>query len=348
MIPAPQIDCLIDSGAYSAWRLGAPINLDEYCAFLLKNQEWIWNYVSLDVINPADREAAAIQGRANYLHMRSLGLRPIPVFHVGERLDWLKRMLDDGADYVGLAAGSLPNRNKEADGWYSMVFDYLVNSGGLPTVKTHAFGEARESSLRQFPWYSADSASWIYAAQRTGVIQLEGGERLSCRNDGTGSESAPAIAALEGLDRDRMEELLAAHGLAPDAFDDGGAKAFIASTYCAALYYVGIQERVSALYPIKHRPKGLFCPPPRAVPPLDIPGLRLFLVSGVNVACFAALAKAEHRNVLSSYFHIKGTRKTERPDNSGLREFCMDPKATAANHPKIKRYTDLLNQVLKG
>ena len=81
-----MMNILLDSGAFSAWRLGKPINIDEYCDFVAANECWISRCFNLDVINPAAPEEAANASFANLLRMRKQGLNPIPVFHVGEDL----------------------------------------------------------------------------------------------------------------------------------------------------------------------------------------------------------------------------------------------------------------------
>jgi hypothetical protein len=348
----PVIDVLIDSGAYSAWRLGVPINLDEYCDFLIANRDWIWNYVSLDVINPGRPEEAAAMGRENYLHMRRRGLSPIPVFHAGESVDWLYRMVDDGATYIGLSASSIVSR-AAVDDWYAFAFGHLCTAGGLPIVKTHAFGEGRESSLRQFPWYSADSASWIYAAQRTGTVLLESGHKLSCRKDAANTDAAPDIQGLDHVSRAALDEILKSRGINAAAFEDRGTAAYVVSTYCAALYYMGVQERVSAGCPIAYHSGGFFAPPARPGPAIDIPNMRMFLVSGGNTPCFGVIAKCGHTNMLSSYFHIKGGTSKKKASVQGkshyklLQDMCLDPIKAVSSDGPIKRYYDILTQHVK-
>jgi hypothetical protein len=348
--PTPKVDVLIDSGAYSAWRLGSPINLDEYCDFLLANREWIWEAVSLDVINPGNPEGAAKQGRENYLHMRSRGLKPIPVFHVGEDIGWLYRMLDDGATYIGLSASSIVSR-AAVDEWYEMAWNALVDSDGLPIVKAHAFGEGRESSLRKFPWYSADSASWIYAAQRTGIIHMESGDKLACRKDGQGTDAAPDVNSLDDMTQEWFNGEMDRLGIDKDAFLERGHAAYVVSTYCAALYYIGLQMRINRLCPIHHHPQGFFVPAVRDAPAIDIPNMRMFLVSGSNPTCFGVLAKAQHRNMLSSYFHIKGKQGGKNKGAAGhyraLQEFVYDPIKAVSQDGPIKRYYDILSQYVK-
>ncbi len=45
--------------------------------------------------------------------MRSRGLNPIPVYHLGENISWLRKYIDEGCDYIGLSPlpGSTTARN---------------------------------------------------------------------------------------------------------------------------------------------------------------------------------------------------------------------------------------------
>ena len=52
-----SIDMLVDSGAFTAWKSGNPIQLDDYCRFLDGLEMKPWRYFALDVIgDPAATE----------------------------------------------------------------------------------------------------------------------------------------------------------------------------------------------------------------------------------------------------------------------------------------------------
>lgn len=85
---------MIDSGAFSVWKSGASVNLDEYISFCKKYEEDLQVIVALDVIpgNAKDKgrltkeaiQKACEEGWENYLKMLSAGLpksKVIPVFH---------------------------------------------------------------------------------------------------------------------------------------------------------------------------------------------------------------------------------------------------------------------------
>lgn len=348
--PAPKSNIILDSGAYSAWRSGKPIDLDKYCDYLLENAPWIGSYVALDVINPGRPEEAAKASFDNYMHMRKRGLDPIPVFHVGEDIAWLYRMLDAGGSYIGLSASSLVSRN-QVDDWYALAWSHLVNSEGLPTIKAHAFGEGRPASLRQFPWYSADTTSWIYTAQRTGQVTLPDGQSLSMRNDGGGSKSSPAAAGLDRIEDKIFQDLLREHGINPKAFEADGITAKLLRTYLTAIYYVRIQDQMRALHPIRHRPQGFLHNGFNDKPLAAFDKFNMHLVIGTNDTAFAIVAKLGHPNVLISYFMLAGVDPIRSATNGHLvrclAQFAADPQAAVQAEERWLRYYTLLEEYVK-
>jgi len=153
---------MVDSGAYTESTQGIDIDIDAYCDVLLKNP-WIETYANLDKINYDEPEEAAVASYQNFQHMRSRGLdHPIPVYHAGENISWLRKYIDEGCDYIGLSgvANSDVRRNQV---FFDRCFK-IIGKAGRP-IKTHAFGVAHEATLVNSPFTSADSATWLRRAQ---------------------------------------------------------------------------------------------------------------------------------------------------------------------------------------
>ena len=93
---------MLDSGAYSAFTIGKPIQLDNYCSFLEAEAELYDQYVALDVIG--DTEAT----RANYAEMLRRGFHPLPVYQLGAPEDDF-RYYADHSEIVGVG-GLLSSR----------------------------------------------------------------------------------------------------------------------------------------------------------------------------------------------------------------------------------------------
>lgn len=91
------VHLFLDSGAYTAWTKGVEISLNEYAIYIRANN--IGKYVSLDVIGDPE---------ASYFNLRRLekeGLAPVPVFHLGSDMKYLRQLADDGYKYVYLGGG---------------------------------------------------------------------------------------------------------------------------------------------------------------------------------------------------------------------------------------------------
>jgi hypothetical protein len=169
---------ILDSGAFSAWSRGEVLNLDDYIAFIFANCEYFDHYVNLDFIpgsfgvipSLAEVEASAQKSWDNFLYMESHGLKPMPVFHMGESFGWLHKMIQHGCDYIGISpANDRPTAQKRL--WLDRVFTEIGDSSGRPVVKTHGLGVTAIPLLTRYPWYSVDSSSWTTASAR-GVIYV--------------------------------------------------------------------------------------------------------------------------------------------------------------------------------
>lgn len=158
----------IDSGGFSAATQGVEINIDEYCEFLKKYDSLITVKANLDVIG--DPEKTYEQQK----YMESKGVRPIPVFHTGEPISWLKRYIDEGYDYIALG-GMVPyaRDKKKLIGWMSACFkaadEEFQKSGRV--IGYHGFGMTNWDLMRAYPWKSVDSSSWC-SGFRYGQVYL--------------------------------------------------------------------------------------------------------------------------------------------------------------------------------
>ena len=339
-----KVSVILDSGAYSAWKLGKPVILSEYCAYLKNNLDWISHYVNLDVINPKDPEAAAAASFANLLEMRKAGLDPVPVFHVGEDVSWLYRMLDLGCRYIGLSASSLVSRG-QCDDWYALAWSHLVDNAGLPLVRAHAFGEGRYESLRKFPWASADSTSWIYTAERTGVLRLTCGRRIGMRNDKHSVNNAPDVEDLDALNHAEFVRLAEEAGIKDvSVFEKRDREAGVLRLYMTSFFYRKQTERINKLCPISSPISGFFGGNAHALSicsPIHLPELEFSLVIDNNLAAYPACAYNKQRHVLASYFYVKTTGH-----HNVLRSFVRDPIATVHNTPIMQPSAEILRRHL--
>ncbi len=175
---------MIDSGAFSVWKSGLSIDLNEYIRFCLKYKDDLQVIVALDVIPGSIKDKGELtkeaiqkaceEGWENYLKMLSAGLpksKVIPVFHQLDGWEWLQRYLDFGSPYIGLSTrkngiGAMAHHRI----WLDQCMKYVCDSEGNPKVKLHGFGIMKTSFLQRYPWYSCDSTTWIIHAAHGALI----------------------------------------------------------------------------------------------------------------------------------------------------------------------------------
>jgi hypothetical protein len=174
-----RVNIMCDSGAFTAWTKCEPIEILNYIEFIKANSAHIETCVNVDVIPGQDGERehraeviaeAAAASRTNLQLMKRAGLAVpvVPVFHMDEDFDVLKVMLDDGEEYIGLSPCTRAPP-LEIMGWLYDCFSILTQSG-RPLVRTHGFGLSSPLLCLEFPWTSADSATWAKSAGNGKVL----------------------------------------------------------------------------------------------------------------------------------------------------------------------------------
>lgn len=94
--------------------------------------------------------------------LEKAGLRPVPVFHGDDGLDWFRRYCEDGHKLIGLGGKTTAIRSawRNLRKYYERVFNIAEKHG----VKLHGFGVNSLSLMFEFPWYSVDATTWIKTA----------------------------------------------------------------------------------------------------------------------------------------------------------------------------------------
>lgn len=178
----PQLRFLLDSGAFTAWKAGKPIQLDDYCRFLDALPVKPWRYFSLDVVG--DPEATL----RNYETMLRRGYTPVPIFTRGEDPSVLEDFYKT-SDVVGIGGlvGTRGNRG--------FVRGIMKRIGAR---KVHWLGFTNLDFLRVFRPYMCDSSSWESGA-RYGAISLYMGRGRFKRFNRQGFAEKPDNAVLQRI-----------------------------------------------------------------------------------------------------------------------------------------------------
>lgn len=149
------IRMVLDSGAFTAWKKGKPINVDDYCRFIENLEFKPWRYFSLDVIGDPDGSMR------NYETMINRGFSPVPIFTRGECVS----VLDDlykTSDVVGV--GGLVGTPGNA----GFVNGIMKKIGAR---KVHWLGFTKIEFIKHYKPYMCDSSGWEGGA-RFGAMNL--------------------------------------------------------------------------------------------------------------------------------------------------------------------------------
>lgn len=332
---------MIDSGAYSAWRLGKAIDRDAYCNFLLAERDWITSYINLDIIIPEDPEKAARLSFENLEYLRTRGLEPMAVFHAREDISWLDRMLDAGCKYIGLAARSLKSA-QAIDEWYSLVWPRLLDSAGNPVVRVHGLGETRPQALLRYPWVSSDSVTWLNG-QMYGWFFIGDGRIVGHANVSISSSNRrPDVDILDGEDRAVFDESIAEAGVDPGAFADRKSReAWAVRAFMAARHWKGLEEQVARAPRGGRGQQGLLTANPEAGAGFVVDDFGLYLGSApTNGTLAIAYAAGAAKSLVSFYYISDKSRKL-------LRGLATDPEKVLTQ-PPFDAHFELLRRVAPG
>lgn len=132
---------------------------ERYAQFLKEHDEILTAAVVLDAIHNADLSWEFYQ-----FFEKIHNLKLVPVVHAFCDLKWVDHYLEHGCEYIALggAAGKIPKNNHR--NWLRAVFDRLTDSSGMPIVKVHGLASTGFEVLKEFPFTSVDSSSWIQQA----------------------------------------------------------------------------------------------------------------------------------------------------------------------------------------
>lgn len=155
-----NFDILFDSGAFSSWKRGIFIDIQDYCKYLKDNS--IQKYIVLDKIDNH------IETMMNQKIMENAGMNPIPVYHLNSPIENLYEICKT-YPYVCLG-GTVGSHVSVRLKFFTKVFEHF------PNHKFHGLGVTDAQIINNFPFYSIDSTTWL-AAAKTGNILNENGKQ---------------------------------------------------------------------------------------------------------------------------------------------------------------------------
>lgn len=144
-----DIRLVIDSGAFTAWKAGKEITVDEYARFLDGLPIKPWRYFTLDVVGDPQRSLA------NYDALRGQGFSPIPIFTRGDSVEMIDRYYET-SDVLGVGGLVGTKGNK---GFVKGIMSRI----GKRNV--HWLGFANLNFIYVYRPYMCDSSRWANAVK---------------------------------------------------------------------------------------------------------------------------------------------------------------------------------------
>lgn len=154
-------DILIDSGAFSAHRLGKPIELEDYSTYCrsLEHFPRLWGCVQLDVVGNKEKT------RENLARMLELGAKPMPVLTTDDGPESCEALYKVNPRFC--VAGALGQWSGHMD-W--VCTRYLNCVAKVPAdAAIHGLGFVRWPQMFQVGLKTVDSSSWT-AGTRYGCL----------------------------------------------------------------------------------------------------------------------------------------------------------------------------------
>lgn len=184
-----SVELMVDSGAFTAWQSGKPINLQDYINFIKALPVRPFMYVMLDVIGDP------VRTRQNYDEMRRQGLSPVPVWTRGDSIE----ALDHYASTASVVCmGGLVRKG------ISPVPYLMAMRKHTQDTHVHLLGVNRMQLLKALRPYSCDSSNFT-GALRYGRCDLHMGAgvmRAFARKDLVGRIDQPMALAIARLGYD--------------------------------------------------------------------------------------------------------------------------------------------------
>lgn len=199
---------MTDSGAFTAWNIGKSVDIRAYADWALSQQIKFPRVLSvnLDVIpgekgrtsTKQERLDGMRQSLKNADYLRASGLNVMEVFHQDEPKEFLFELLDRLPENGVL--GISPRNDKHLKAkveWSRVVLSAIKEKRGIENFpRTHGLAVTSVEMLREFPYYSGDSSTWVNPFRYGGYVDERGrivGIDTKMSKRPTSKESADAL-----------------------------------------------------------------------------------------------------------------------------------------------------------
>ncbi len=201
----------IDSGAFSAYTLGATIDIVEYSEYIKRNMDIIRKEDGVVMASVLDGIGDPLLTYRNQLTMEALGAKPLPCFHAGEDERYLEWYVQN-YEYITLG-GMVGSSTKALCVWLDRMWErYLTDGSGRPRLKVHGFGITAIPIMERYPWWSVDSSSWIQSAAFGSIITPKHGPLSVSEKSPARHDAGQHISNLTTVEQDAVLRMLEEQG----------------------------------------------------------------------------------------------------------------------------------------
>jgi hypothetical protein len=188
----------LDSGAFSAFTLGANIDREDYANFILDHQDIIECASVLDAIGDP------IETLKNQEWFDRNDVPVLPCFHFGEPVEYLEHYV---ANYPRITLGGMvPIDKMVLRDWLDHLFkNYLCDDKGKPLVKVHGFGMTTWDLMFRYPWDSVDSTSYISGSKLGSIFMMINGKQTMVQISEGGEKDLGSYASLAPILKDTID-----------------------------------------------------------------------------------------------------------------------------------------------
>ena len=226
----------VDSGAFSAYNIGAKIDMEKYVEYLLKYKDYYDIAAGLDVIGDPEKTYEQC------LYMKSRGCKILPTLHFGDNISWLEKYRKDW-DYIALGGmgGGFVDKAKIIR-WFDVIFSKY------PGMKFHGFAITSDELLKRYPFQSIDSASWMIKSVMGQVYSKTIGEVIS-----VGRTNNDIKKMLDGEKQKWFDDFIRCGTTYQELFDDRTKR-----VYYNALNYTMWNDAVITWKPVQNQLTSFF------------------------------------------------------------------------------------------
>lgn len=150
---------LLDSGGFTLRKNNSTLRVEQYADYLNKfNVKYAFNLDTMNVDETLKNQ--------EYLIKKCKKTNILPIYHYSDYSNIKHRSLIDSFckefNYIGIAGAVAPS-NLERERFYNYVFVRTKNK-----IKVHGLAATSYNTMKNYPFYSVDSTSWLVAARYGG------------------------------------------------------------------------------------------------------------------------------------------------------------------------------------